>query len=416
MSDPKFDETSDAVTTGFVATTGDSAQASPEMAAAAITAPAECRIKVRVLVERFMVFVNYYQNLWGMVLAVHGKIHKAYLMKPYTITSGFLLLMSSGMLAADEVDMEIQVMAWPEFAAAKAVPMVAAPLPVETPNPILEMPDVRAKKDAEERINEIFRKLSLPVPEAYDWMKENRSYHFISARVESAALHVGISLRPETLQADYVSFTMKAPLEKSLRQVTPKSFLDYATECHRLFFGSDPVGEPKFGMHDGFGMRDQQGESVTWNAVVNGVHLGAGSITFGLQADGQHTLKATCSVSPRDVDDATEFFAKYPVRCSERAAMATVFKTWKQLSKVPDSHRDQKCFIQCHRVKLEQTYGMHSMNRESKASWTHPEVKSDLLPPYLYDVTIHWGLFQVNACVDWNSGQVLKMSQGIMAW
>ncbi len=52
-----------------------------------------------------------------MMLAVHGKIHSTYvrsllLMKPNTITSGFLLLMSIGVLAADEVDMENQVMAW----------------------------------------------------------------------------------------------------------------------------------------------------------------------------------------------------------------------------------------------------------------------------------------------------------------
>lgn len=128
--------------------------------------------------------------------------------------------MSIGALAADEMDAEDEVMAWPEFAAAKAVPMVAAPLPVETPSPVLKMPDAQAKASIEEPIHAMFRKLSLPVPEAYEWMEANRLYHFVSGRVESAALHAGISLRPETLEADYVSITMKASLEKSLRQGT----------------------------------------------------------------------------------------------------------------------------------------------------------------------------------------------------
>jgi|LakMenEpi03Aug12_release.lakeMendotaPanAssembly.Ray.scaffolds.fasta_scaffold951884_3 hypothetical protein len=70
--------------------------------------------------------------------------------------------------------------------------------------------------------------------------------------------------------------------------------------------------------------------------------------------------------SPRDVVDATEFFVKYPVRVSERAAMAMVFKTWKQLSKVPESHRDHKCFIQCRRVKLDQTHAVLNWQQESK--------------------------------------------------
>jgi len=321
-----------------------------------------------------------------------------------------LLLATAGLLEA-QVVIKSDIHQWPEYNKARVSAMKSIEVPdgakLRKPR---ELPPPEARKAAEDALNAALKRLGDTVADAYQWESFNENWML---RCDGGRVSAFVSA--EDLVLEYLTVSWPNPPHPDILKDSPESFTRYAAHCYRKVFGEESVGVAALNGHLAQADGATYNGNVIWNCIEGELLLGDNRFSLQYKEPGGYDMRLSRDVSSADLRDAGEYLAKYPVEVDQRMAVAIVFKTWEGLGKMPAARAADE-MRHASSLAVTDSQALQPRFFSDQMIWKNAGLVEDGWPPYVRKVSLGWGLFTVEAELDWRTGEILWMRQGTMSW